>query len=130
MIGTVEPEVGKVDARTLPRVFTNDTRCEQCQSPRVRVHYDPGCREIGGAHFHRLCEGCGHTWAERTTAGHGGFVDLSNPAFVLVCQSCGSRVPEADATAPRCCRRPEVSYHDSREPCVLCSEEREPGMEG
>ena len=38
MIGTVHPEIGKVDARTLPRVFSNDTRCQECgQSGLIRV---------------------------------------------------------------------------------------------
>jgi hypothetical protein len=28
MIGTVHPAIGKVDARTLPRSYSNDTRCQ------------------------------------------------------------------------------------------------------
>ena len=54
MIGSVNPSAGRIDARTLPAVFSNDTRCPLChRSGEIRVHYDPGCAEIAGAHYHR-----------------------------------------------------------------------------
>ena len=114
------PELGTTDARDIPRIFSNDTRCETCQRrDEIRVRWCPGCRDYRGSHWHRECR-CGATWAERS-AGHGGFVDLGDEDFVLVCQTCGTSVPNADARTPRCCRRPDVSYHNVREPCVLCA---------
>ena len=118
MIATTGPIPGAPSARSLPRLFSNHTRCASCRrTSEIRVHYCPGCREVSGEHFHRWCR-CGATWAERS-AGHG-FVDLDNPAQVLLCQHCRSRIPNAKAMNPRSCRTPEVSYHDTREPCDLC----------
>jgi len=42
----------------------------------------------------------------------------------------GDSVPETRHNPPRYCRTPEVSSHDTREPCELCTLEREPGAEG
>lgn len=55
----------------------------------IRVHYDPGCAEIRGKHFHRHCP-CGATWAER---------------------SWGARHDHVSCVTARCCPRPEVEYH-------------------
>lgn len=124
MIGAVDPGTGRVDARTLPDVFSNDTRCSRCQrSGEIRVHYDPGCAAIAGAHYHRHCP-CGHSWAERS-AGHArSDIVPGDPRFVLLCQRCRRRVPDAEATAPRCCRRPKVHYHEIADPCDACREFR------
>ena len=132
MIGMAEQDGPyRIDAATLPLVFSNYTRCATCQrSGLIRVHYCPGgCpAKITGEHFHRLCP-CGAEWLERS-AGHGGSVDLDDPKFVAICQHCRTRMDHVQAMAPTCCRRAEVSYHDTREPCVLCGDEREPGVEG
>jgi hypothetical protein len=125
VIGSVQPHAGQVDARTLSAVFSNYTRCPECRgSGAIRVHYDPGCPAIRGEHFHRECP-CGHTWAERS-AGHArsDIVAGDDPRFVLLCQHCGARVPDAQAMTPRCCRRPEVHYHDTTEPCEAVREVR------
>lgn len=132
MIGMTDADdPDRIDARTLHLVFSNFTRCATChRSDRIRVHYCPGgcTKKITGSHFHRLCP-CGAEWLERS-AGHGGFVDLDNPAFVAICQHCRTRMNHVQALAPTSCRLAELSYHDTREPCDLCIEEREPGAEG
>ena len=49
-------------------VFTNwNPRCRHCGNTyRIRVHYDRVCwGVIGGEHYHRICERCGHRWVER-----------------------------------------------------------------
>jgi hypothetical protein len=72
---------------------------------------------------------CGVTWLEES-ARHGGFVDLDNPAFVLIRQYCRSRIPNGKALDPRCCQRPELSYHDTREPCEICRHASNPTPSG
>jgi hypothetical protein len=119
MITTTAPTDEAPSTRTLPRIFSKHPRCEQCRrTSEIRVHYCPGCAEVSSEHFHRHCP-CGATWLERS-AGHGGFADLDNPAFVLICQHCRSRIPKEKTQNPRCCRTPEISYHDLREPCEIC----------
>jgi hypothetical protein len=104
----------------LPRLFSNHTRCASCRrTSEIRVHYCPGCAEVSGDHFHRICR-CGATWLERS-AGHAGVdISLDDPVFVAICQHCRTRFPNEKAMAPRCCRTPEIRYHDTREPCELC----------
>ena len=75
---------------------------------------------MAGSHFHRECR-CGAAWMERS-AGHAGVdINLDNPAFVPICQHCRARHTHLSCMQPRCCRMPEVSYHDVREPCELCA---------
>lgn len=122
------PEIGEVDARTLPRIFTNDTRCEACQGTRgIRVHYCPGCRAIGGKHFHRHCR-CGAEWAERSFGHAGVDIQLGTDRYVPLCFSCGARHDDLSCMTPTCCPNPHVEYHDTHDPCDACR--REPGIEG
>ena len=130
MITTASSAHDAPSARSLPRLFSNSTRCESCRrTSEIRVHYCPGCPEVSGDHFHRICR-CGATWLERA-AGHAHVdISLDDPAFVAICQHCRTRIPNEKVMNLRCCRTPEVSYHDTREPCELCTLEREPGAEG
>jgi hypothetical protein len=42
-------------------------RCARCGAGApVRVHFDRGCKEVIGAHFHRECTRCEFQWAEQT----------------------------------------------------------------
>jgi hypothetical protein len=130
MIGSVRSDIGRVEARTLAAIFSNYTRCPECRrSTLIRIHYEPGCPRASGPHFHRLCP-CGHEWMERS-AGHAPIdMKVGDPRFVVICQHCRRRMSDLEAGNPTCCQRPEVSYHDTREPCDLCDLEREPGAEG
>ena len=38
--------------------------CARCARRDIRVHFDRGCAEVRGAHFHRICP-FGHRWIER-----------------------------------------------------------------
>jgi len=121
---TCVPLVGdRLDARNLPLVFSNYTRCASCRATyEIRVVYCPGCAFIAGSHFHRECR-CGATWMERS-AGHAGVdISLDNPAFVPICQPCQARHTHLSCMQPKCCQQPEVSYHDVRAPCELCASE-------
>ena len=41
----------------------------------------------------------------------------------LVCHTCGFKYSVGvDAVIPRCCRKPDVHYHDLRYPCGFCQE--------
>ena len=63
MIGFDEKQTDRTPASALP-AFDNDSTCDACGNGRlIRIHYDPGCREVAGPHFHRLCP-CGARWAE------------------------------------------------------------------
>jgi hypothetical protein len=130
MITTASPTQDSPSARTLPRLFSNFTRCANCRgTSEIRVNYCPGCATVSGDHFHRVCR-CGAAWLERS-AGHAGVdISLDEPALVLICQHCRTRMNHIKAMTPKCCRTPEVSYHDTREACELCTGEREPGAEG
>ena len=79
--------------------------------------------------FHRFC-GCGAIWLERSAAHAPIDISLDNPVFVAICQHCRTRMDHLQVMHPKCCRTPEVGYHDTREPCPLCTSEREPGEEG
>jgi len=63
------------------------------------------------------------TWLERSAGHAGADLTLDDPAFVLICQHCRTRIPKEKAMNPRCCRTPEVSYHDTRDPCELCRDQ-------
>jgi hypothetical protein len=119
VIATVTPGASAIPlAATLPHLFSNYTRCASCcRTTGIRVYYCPGCPKVAGAHYHRHCP-CGATWLERS-AGHG-VIDLDASSCVLLCQHCKRRVSNERAMDPPCCRTPEVSYHDTREPCDLC----------
>jgi len=121
MIGSVRPHCGEVDARALRAIFSNYTRCEACRATyEIRVHFCPGCPDVLGHHFHRFCR-CGATWLERS-AGHAPVdIRLGDPRFVALCQHCGAKHTDLSAMQPRCCRRPEVNYHDTTEPCDTCA---------
>jgi hypothetical protein len=123
MIGSVAPLDGRVDARSLSRVFSNHTRCAACRATyEIRLHYCPGCQEIRANHFHRECR-CGAKWSERS-AGHAPVdIQLGDPRFVPLCQNCGARHTDLSCMQPTCCQRPEVSYHDTRDPCALCRDQ-------
>lgn len=129
MISTTPGHTTATPARDLPRVFSKYTRCAACRSSAIRVHYCPGCPQVSGSHFHRLCR-CGATWLERSAAHAGIDINLDDAAFVAICQHCRTRMDHIQVMDPRCCRTPEVGYHDTREPCALCAVEREPGEEG
>ena len=107
-------------ARMLPSVFSNHTQCTACRgTSEIRVHYCPGCQSVSGSHFHRYCR-CGATWLERS-AGHAPMtISLDDPCFVALCQHCGTQHDHIQAMQPRCCRTPEVSYHDTSDPREAC----------
>jgi len=85
MITTASPTHDAPSARSLP-VFSNFTRCASCRrTSEIRVHYCPGCTDVSGENFHRICR-CGATWLERS-AGHVGVdISLDDPAFVAICR--------------------------------------------
>ncbi len=120
MIGSVHPRIGQVDARSLAAVFSNHTRCATCRGHSdIRVHFCPGCPTISGSHYHRHCP-CGATWPERS-AGHAtSDIQLGNPRWVPLCQHCEAKHTDLSSMSPRCCRRSEVSYHDTTDPCEAC----------
>lgn len=119
---------GEIDARALPRIFTNDTRCETCRrTDNIRIAYCPGCRAIRGKHFHRECR-CGAEWAERSFGHAGVDIQLGTDRYVAICFGCGARHDDLSCMTPRCCPRPHVEYHDTHDPCDACR--REPGIEG
>ena len=69
--------------------------------------------------MHRVCR-CGAMWLERS-AGHAHVdISLDDPAIVAICQHCRTRIPNEKTLNPQCCRTPEVSYHDTHNPCDLC----------
>lgn len=72
----------------------------------------------------------GATWLGRSAAHAPVDISLDNAAFVAICQHCRTRMNHIEAMQPKCCRTPEVGYHDTRDPCALCVVEREPGEEG
>ena len=122
MIGSVTPGDGRIDARTLPAVFSNDTRCPNCRATsEIWVLYDPGCEKIVGPHYHRECRRCGQSWPERSAGHTSSDIVPGDPRFVLICERCHGRVPEAQALAPRCCARPDPHYHDTAEACPDCA---------
>lgn len=128
MITTTVEDSTPLPARNLPRIFSNHTRCASCQSTAIRVHFCPGCSQVAGGHLHRECR-CGTMWMERFAAHAPVDINLDDPAYVAICQHCRSRLNHLQAMQPRCCRQPEVGYHDTREPCQLCSAERHAAQE-
>jgi hypothetical protein len=122
MIGSARPDVrSHVNARTLPAIFSNYTRCPECRGTgEIRVHYDPGCPTIVGPHFHRECP-CGATWPERSAGHVTSDIQLGNPRWVPLCQHCEARHTDMSCMHPRCCRLAEISYHDTLDPCDACS---------
>jgi hypothetical protein len=129
MITTTVEDETVPPARDLPRIFSNHARCASCQSTAIRVHFCPSCPKASGGHMHRECR-CGAIWMERFAAHAPIDLNLDDAAFVAICQHCRSRLSHVQAMQPRCCRQPAVGYHDTREPCALCTVEREPGEEG
>jgi hypothetical protein len=86
-------------AGSLP-VSSNFTRCASCRrTSEIRVHYCPGCTDVIGDHFHRVCR-CGATWLERS-AGHAGVdISLDDPAFVAICPALPDPDPERENAEP------------------------------